>query len=93
MEAEDEIHGKLKISHHREIIVCQHLQRGRSNGNLVAAGLGTGKQRHEGQLTHTGQPTHTSGPTAKVRLPAYSRSHGYSYGSSARRVPFRAGFF
>ena len=89
MEAEDELHSKLqKTHHHREIIVCQHSRGGGSNGNLVAAGLGTGEQRQESQPAHTGQPIHTSRPTAKLRLPAYSRSDGYY--SSARQVPFRA---
>ena len=83
-----QVHSKLKKTHHhREIIVCQR-SRGGSNATLVAAGLGTGGQRHEGQPAHTGRPTHTSGPTAKLRLSAYSRSDGYY--SSARRVPFRA---
>ena len=85
MEAKDELHSKLKKNHHhREIIVCQHSRGGGSNATLVAAGLGTGEQRQEGQPAHTGQPTHTSGPTAKLRLSAYSRSDGYY--SSARRV-------
>ena len=89
MEAKDELHSKIKKTHHhREIIVCQRSRGGGSNATLVAAGLGTGEQRHEGQAAHTGQPSHTSGPTAKLRLSAYSRSDGYY--SSARRVPFRA---
>ena len=52
MEAKDELPSKLKKKHHREIIVYPHSRGGGSNATLVAAGLGTGEQRQEGQPAH-----------------------------------------
>ena len=61
-----QVHSKLKKTHHhREIIVCQR-SRGGSNATLVAAGLGTGEQRQEGQTAH--RPTYPHLRTNSKRL-------------------------
>ena len=59
MEAEDELHGKLKKKHHRrEIIVRQHSRGGRSNGNLVAIEFETNRRTKARRSTHSHRSTH-----------------------------------